>query len=403
LKALVFKKRTAAKAQQRLKVKSVLLETEGNTISRITMKDIARLAGTSLSTVSRSLNDHPSISKATREKIKALAESYDFQANMSARSLATSRNSTIGVIYPESLDNEDNFYYAGMLLRNIREILEEAGLDPIVTFTKNKTNGESNIRRLIQQKKIDGMLLIQPEFEPADYAAIEKSGIPFVLLHFLPYGFESRDVNFVYADHEYGGYIATKHLIQHGCRRILCITERERQFKERTEGYRRAHAEAGLPVHEHLVFSCDATYSAGAKVVKRYADQLDQIDGIFAQADITCFGLIESLSPLGFHIPEDILLVGYDDIRMSSLLSPELTTVHQPHKEIVRNACTRLVELLEGHDRERVLQKIVQPSLVVRDTAPALTKGNSTGDTTIENSKKSRTTIFQNTRGLHDD
>ncbi|MCF7948203.1 MAG: LacI family transcriptional regulator [Spirochaetia bacterium] len=332
------------------------------------MKDIARMAGTSLSTVSRSLNDHPSISMSTRNKIKALAEKYDFEINMSARSLATSRNSTIGVIYPESMDNEDNFYYAGMLLRNIREILEEAGLDPIVTFTKNRATGESNIRRLILQGKIDGILLIQPEFEPSDYGAIEKSGLPFVLLHFLPYGLESREVNFVYSDHEYGGYIATQHLLQHGCRHILCITERERQFRERTAGYRRAHAEAGIPIYEQLVYSCDATYSAGYEAIQFYTQQLDKIDGIFVQSDIAAFGVIESLAALGVKVPKDILLVGYDDIRMSSLISPRLTTVHQPHKEIVRSACSRLVELLEGAEQDKVLQKIVQPYLVVRDT-----------------------------------
>ncbi|HKK66503.1 MAG TPA: LacI family DNA-binding transcriptional regulator [Clostridia bacterium] len=339
------------------------------------MKDIARMAGTSLSTVSRSLNDHHSISKTTRDKIKALAEMYDFEINTSARSLATSRNSTIGVIYPESMDNEDNFYYAGMLLRNIREILEEAGLDPIVTFTKNRTNGESNIRRLILQGKVDGILLIQPEFEPSDYGAIEKSGLPFVLLHFLPYGFESRNINYVYADHELGGYLATQHLLQHGCRHILCITERERQFKERTAGYRRAHAEAGVPVYEQLVHSCDATYSAGYEAVQQYKTQLDEIDGIFVQADITAFGVMESLATLGVKIPKDLLLVGYDDIRMSSLISPQLTTVHQPHKEIVRSACIRLVELLEGADQSKVLQKMVKPYLVVRDTAPTVLPG----------------------------
>lgn len=345
------------------------------------MKDIARIAGTSLSTVSRSLNDHPSISTVTRDRIKAIAREYDFEVNMSARSLATSRNCTIGVIYPESLDNEDNFYYAGMVLRNIREILEEAGLDPIVTFTKNHTTGESNIRRLIHQRKIDGMLLIQPEFEPADYTAIEKSQIPFVLLHFLPYGFDTRNVNFVYTDHEYGGYIATEHLIRHGCRRILCVTETERQFRERTAGYRRAHAEAGLPIHEQLVYSCDATYSAGNQVVQHYRNQLEHIDGIFVQADITAFGIMEALATIGIHIPRDILLVGYDDIRMSSLISPQLTTVHQPHKEIVRNACTRLVELLEGDDEKEVLHKIARPYLVVRDTAPAV------GPHTIEHTR----------------
>ncbi|MFP4268412.1 MAG: LacI family DNA-binding transcriptional regulator [Spirochaetaceae bacterium] len=342
----------------------------GSAINRITMKDIAKIAGTSLSTVSRSLNNHPSISEETRRRIQAIARSYDFEVNMSARSLATSRNSTIGLIYPESLDNEDNFSYAGMLLRNIREILEAAGLDLLISFTTHHATGESNIKRLIRQGKVDGMLLIQPFLDSVDFADLKESGVPYILLHFLPEGLPAGEVNYVYADHVYGGYIATRHLIGLGCGSILCITERERQFRERTEGFRAAHREAGLPVYEQLIHSDDASYEAGYRSIYRYKEELEGIDGIFVQSDIAALGAMEALNELDIHIPEDIPLVGYDDIRMASIIRPRLTTVHQPHREIVQRACTRLVEMLSGASPQPPLQETLPPRLVIRDSAP---------------------------------
>ncbi|MFP4373966.1 MAG: LacI family DNA-binding transcriptional regulator [Spirochaetaceae bacterium] len=338
---------------------------------RITMKDLARMAGTSLSTVSRSLNDSPSISERTKTRIKELAHRYGFDFNMSAKSLATRKNSTVGLIFPESLDNPDNFAFAGILLRNVRAVLEEASLDTLISFNRNCYTGESNIRRLLRQGKVDGLLLIQPHFEPGDLEAVRASGVPYVLLHFLAEGIEHETTNYVYVDHILGGRLATEHLINAGCRRILCLTERERQFKERTEGYRRAHRERKLPVHEHLIFSTDATFEAGYRTILDNRDTLAAADGIFAQADITAFGVLAALRELGVRVPDDLPLVGYDDIRMAGLTEPPLTTIHQPQEELVRSACRRLVELLGGAASEPPLHRLLEPWLVCRSTAPA--------------------------------
>lgn len=337
---------------------------------RVTMKDLASMAGTSLSTVSRSLNDNPAISAETRERIKDLARRYGFDFNMSAKSLATNRNSTVGLIFPESLDNPDNFSFAGMLLRNVRAVLEEAALDTLISFNRNHYTGESNIRRLLRQGKVDGLLLIQPYFESGDLEAIRSSGLPYVVLHFLPHGLPLEEVNYVYVDHELGGKLATEHLIRSGCRRIMCLTERERQFSERTEGYRQAHRERELPVYEHLVFSRDASFEAGYRTILENHALLAEIDGIFAQADITAFGVLAGLRELGIRVPEDMLLVGYDDIRMAGLTYPSLTTVHQPQEDLVRSAGRRLVEMLGGAPAVPPVQELLEPSLVCRDTAP---------------------------------
>ncbi len=335
------------------------------------MKDLARMAGTSLSTVSRSLNDHPAISRQTREHIKDLAQRYGFDFNMSAKSLATKKNSTVGLIFPESLDNPDNFSFAGMLLRNVRAVLEEVELDTLISFSRNDYTGESNIQRLLRQGKVDGLLLVQPHFEPGDFEAIRSSGVPYVLLHFLPEALPVHEVNYVYVDHVLGGKLATEHLIAHGARKILCITERERQFRERTEGYRLAHKERALPLYEHMIHSRDASFEDGYRTIMENPQYLDEIDAVFAQADVTAFGVLSAFRELGVRVPEDMLVVGYDDIRMATIIHPSLTTVHQPQEDLVRHACKRLVEMLHGEEPTPPYQETLKPWLVCRATAPA--------------------------------
>lgn len=339
-------------------------------MSGITMKEIARLAGTSISTVSRALNDNPSISEAVRHRIKEIAGEYGFEVNARGRSLATSRNGTIGIIFPESLDNPDNFSFAGMLLRSIRAILEENELDPLISFVRNYQSKESNIRRLIRQAKVDGLLLIVPTLDSDEYQTIVDSGIPYVFLHFLPDIVDRKGLRHVYIDHIKGGRLATEHLISAGCRKILTLTERERQFLERTTGYREAHRDASIPLYEHLIHSCDATYEAARDALLTHPEWLREIDGVFAQADVMALGVINALRKLGVAVPEELPVVGYDDNRMASIAQPSLTTVHQPQEELARVACRHLVGLLNGVEEQEPLAFLLEPHLLVRESAP---------------------------------
>lgn len=337
------------------------------------MKEIARLAGTSLSTVSRALNDNPAISESVRGRIQQLARELGFEVNARGRSLATSRNGTIGIIFPDSLDDPDNASFAGMLLRSVRAILEANALDPLVSFVRTAQSRESNIRRLIRQGKVDGLLLIVPALTGEEYETLLETSVPFVFLHFLPEDAEREGMEHVYVDHIEGGRLATSYLLRQGARRILTITERERQFLERTAGYRRAHLEEGVPVQEELILSVDATYEAARSAIIDNSRSIAGIDAIFAQADVCALGAISALRELGVEVPGTLPVVGYDDIRMAAIATPSLTTVHQPQEELARLACNRLVELLAHRGGEDSFSRILQPRLVVRESAPERT------------------------------
>lgn len=337
----------------------------------VTIKDIARIAGVSHSTVSRSLNNSPLISTETKERIQRLARELNFAFNSSAQSLSTSKTGTVGVIFPELFNYFGNSLYMGMLLHGIRESFDRFSIDSITTFAKNKYTGESNIRRLISRRKIDGLLIVHPEIDPRDWEYIEASKIPFVVLHFKPRSYNYSNMNYFFSDHHHGGLIATRKLIEAGCRKILCLREDsvEPQFHERTEGYKKALEEAGMEFRDDYVVRGMVSLEFGYSSILNLGERIRDFDGIFAEADLIGIGAIEALKSLGIQVPEDIQVVGYDDTELGEVFHPRLTSIHQPREEHARLACARLVELIEGAD-DMPMQVVVQPRLVVRESCP---------------------------------
>ena len=338
-------------------------------MKKVTIKDIARIAGVSHSTVSRSLNDNPNVSEKTRRTIKRIARDMNFEFNANARSLSTNKTGTIGVIYPEIFERFGSFYYIELLLRAVRHSLEKASMDSIITFSRNNYTGESNIQQLVNRRKVDGLLIIHPYIAGEDWEFISRRHVPFALLHFKPRNISYGDMDYIFVDHELGGYLATDHLIRSGRRNILCINEDspELQFIERMAGYKRAHAEHDLPVHTRNVLYGSCTYEYGYQTVTDRRGVLSEIDGIFAEADIMALGAIAALLDLGIRVPEDVAVVGYDDIEFGRIYRPSLTTVHQPREKLVADACDRLVAVINGVDGPP-LQELIQPELVLRES-----------------------------------
>jgi LacI family transcriptional regulator len=336
----------------------------------VTIKDIARIAGVSHSTVSRSLNDSPLISERTKSRVKQIARELNFAFNASAQSLSTQKTDTVGIIYPELFDTFGNSLYLGLLVQGIRHGLERASLDSIGTFPRNHYTGESNIRKLISRKKIIGLLVIHPEVPREDWKYIEESQIPFVVLHFKPRSVDYSWMDYILTDHVRGGYMATETLIKSGSRNILCMREDsdELQFKERTEGYKQALADYGIPVREEMIDYGDCSFEFGYERIVARKDELGSIDGIFAEADLVAIGAIEALKDLRVRVPEDVKVIGYDDTELGKFFRPKLTTVHQPREEHAKLACERLIELLEEGRGDGPLQRVIEPLMMYRET-----------------------------------
>ena len=336
----------------------------------VTIKDIAKIAGVSYSTVSRGLNDSELVAEKTRKRIKKIANELGFEFNASARSLMTSRTGTIGIIYPDDFEKFGTHLYYSSLHHQLRRGLEKQELDLIVAFSENSFNGKNNIRRLITQGKLDGLIIAQTEIDHETLEYVEKSGIPYVFFHH-PVDLELGDVDAIYMDHKRGGYLATEHLIQCGRKKLLCISAgSDLEYIQRADGFKMALRDYNMQFSEDMIISAMPDFLGVQKVIEDNLDRILDADGLFIQTDLMAWGVLEFLKKKGVRIPEDIAIVGYDNIELSEYLTPKLTTVHQPREEIGLLTCERLVQKINKEDGafEKKRRILLQPRLVVRES-----------------------------------
>lgn len=345
----------------------------------ITIKDIAKIAGVSQATVSRSLNNSPLVAEKTRERIKELSHTMGFQFNANARSLSTSRTGTIGIIYPERFGEFGISLYYNSLLSQINEYLEKQEIDNIVAFPRNRFTGESNIKRLIKSKKIDGLIIIHPNITDVDQKVInflEVSRMPYVFLHHFPSFCDIETVDAIYTNHFGGGYDATKHLIDYGHKNILCLTSYgdSMEFAQRTEGYRAALMDNNIGLRDDFIFKGYRDISSGYEIIMKNIDfiQESNITAIFSQTDLMAIGAMQAIKEVGKKIPDDYSIVGYDDIEMILEFKPKLTTIHQPREEIAILTCSRLLELINGLKNNKKVNIRLSTKLIIRETTKRL-------------------------------
>lgn len=336
----------------------------------ITTKDIAKMANVSQATVSRCLNNSPLVSEETKEKINKIAKEYGFHFNANARSLSTNKTRSIGIIYPRGMVDFAFDLHHRSWHNEFIENLERLEFDVIVSFLENKFTGKNNIMKLITARKIDGLILVQQDIDNETMSFLAKSGIPYVFAKYLPDICKARDVDYVYVDQFKGGYLAAQHLLQLGHQRIMCISANVEggEFKLRTEGFKAAFADNGISFDEKLLLLGDSSFISANELIKENKEILKSITAVFAQNDLMALGVIAALNELGVNVPNDIAVVGFDDIELGKYFKPYLTTIHQPAKEIAMLTCKRLVELLNS-ENSNIKQKLaIQPHLVIRDS-----------------------------------
>ena len=334
----------------------------------ITIRDIAKIAGVSHSTVSRSLNDSPLISEEQKTKIKELARELGFEFNASARGLSRGKTGSIALIFPEYFDRFSINLFFSSLQSNIRNVFEREGIDVVVAFPKNRFTGESNIQKLVSRRKVDGVLIINNEVDGMDVKLMNEAGIPYVFVHKHPPDMLECDADYFCTDHFAGGYLAGKRLISSGKKKLMCISAIGEEFDARTGGFEAALKDSGLSLDRRLILYGDCTFEYGIKAATENIIPGGQIDGVFCQTDFMALGVVQGLVRSGIKVPEQVSVVGYDDIELDSFFTPALTTIHQPSKEIATLASERLIEHLKGKRRKKHEHKMVTPSLVIRDT-----------------------------------
>ncbi|KAF2955710.1 LacI family DNA-binding transcriptional regulator [Marinitoga sp. 38H-ov] len=331
----------------------------------VTIKDIAKIAGVNPSTVSRSLNDHPHISNKTKERIKKIAEELGFEFNEAARTLNKKKTNTIGVIIPQFFDDmRGEIFFANLLGKLIKEA-QLKGYHVRIEYEIEK----NQIKKLIQSRGVDGLLLLNPYIKKEDIEFIIEKEIPYLFLHYVAENFKEKNLNYVRTNQEKGGYIATKYLIEKGYKNILTLSglSINSEFVERTKGYKKALEE--FNIKNEYIIDTDVTFEAAKKVIKKEKNYLKNIDAIFAQTDLMALGVIEALNEMNFSVPKDIPVIGFDNIQLGTYFKPRLTTIEQPISKLSKIGVKKIIDLIDKKINIDQLEIIIDPKLIIRESA----------------------------------
>lgn len=339
----------------------------------ITIKDIAKIAGVNHSTVSRSLNDSPEISLKTKEKIKKIAEDLGFEFNNNARSLSTRKTGTIGIIFDKGFDQESATIFFSKLLKEFRYSLEKESLDVILDFRTNPFTGKNNIKKLINANKIDGFLIADEFLSEEDIQFITEKEVPTVFVHNMPPLHKKYKLDYVLTDHFNGGYLATRYLLDEGHKNIITFTHKKydkeySEFEERTKGYTKAMEENGIKVNKNMVYRDEISFDYGREKIKELIKKKKKFTAVFAQTDLLALGIIRGLQEEGLRVPEDISVMGYDNIEFGKFNKPELSTINQPTGRLAEEAVKLLIEKLKPNYEKKEKNIIIEPDLVIRNS-----------------------------------
>ncbi len=334
-----------------------------------TLESIAALAGVSRGTVSRVINDQPGVKPKVREKVLAIIEETGYVPHPQARSLAGGKTGNIGVIVfgakPDFLTH--HIFYE--VLQGIQGQSTISDYD-LLLFANRSTSDQAYWKQVATRRKIDG-LIIMGEYIQQEYLRYYRDqGIPYVLIGKRDY--DSLPLACVTSDYRSGAYLATKHLLDQGRKRIAYIQGLLNTYheNERIAGYKKALLEAGVSFDSSLVVSGHAEQAEAGKQIERLLEQGITFDGLFAANDLMAFGAIEALIAKHYSIPTDISVVGYDDIQAAAYFTPPLTTVRQNKKQLGHEAMLLLLAMLRGELAIDAAKDITLDSeLIVRGTS----------------------------------
>ena len=328
-----------------------------------TIKDVAALAGISYTTVSHVVNNTRPVSQEVRLKVEAAIKSLDYVPSAVARSLKAKTTATIGLLVPNSL----NPYFAE-LARGIEDYCERNGYCVILCNSDDNPDKQRSYLRVLLEKRIDGLIVASAGGDSGLAQGLAGVKTPMVI---VDRGLDGVDADLVRIDHEYGAYLATRHLLELGHRDIATIggpaTTSVAQM--RLAGYCRALKEAGVEVRQERMLESDFTSTGGYNAAATLLES-NPPSAIFAGNDMIGIGVLRAAAERNVRVPSELSVIGFDDIQMSRYVYPALTTVGQSILQLGEMAAEVLLRRIAtpnvGTD-----QRIVTPSIVLREsTAP---------------------------------
>jgi LacI family transcriptional regulator len=332
------------------------------TADRVTLSDVARCAGVSVMTVSRVVNDRPGVGAATRAAVRHAIDQLGYRPNVVARGLKAQRSRTIGLLVPDITNP-----YFPEIVRGAEDVAIAHG------FTLFLTNVIEDVRREVAgltafyERQVDGVIACSPRLESAPLDALLRRHRAAVLVNRR----SDPDVaGSVRIDHEHGARLVVRHLAMVGRRRFAVIAgpADSHAGQERLLGIDREVRELGLTLPDRLIVAGPPTVEGGTAVARALLEREPSLDALVCFNDLVAAGALVAAAELGRHVPDDLAITGYDDIRFARMFTPALTTVRAPTYDLGRHAAAMLLERMEG--RGRGVDIVLQPELVVRGSTP---------------------------------
>lgn len=313
-------------------------------MNKITIKDIAEQLGLSASTVSRAITNKSDVNEETKKLILEKADELHYRPNVISRGLRSNQSFSVGVVVPELMTS-----FFAEALSGINTVLRAHNYQTIICQSDESAEREKTNVDFLISRHVDGIIIscTNNNLNSRFYQDIISSGIPIVFFNRV-----CKDVNApkVIIDDKKWAFSATEHMIKQGCRRIVHFTGPENisVSENRKEGYLEALKEYGIPFDSSLIIPCGISLEDGQNAAKRILRMKRKPDGLFTTSDASAIGAMKELMKAGWHIPNDIAVVGFSESKLAKIIEPNLTSVEQPTRELGASAARVLLEWLSS-------------------------------------------------------
>ncbi len=331
--------------------------------SRVTLHDVAELAGVSHQTVSRVINNNERVRPETREKVEAAILELGYRPNAIARSMVQGNTHTLGCISPNLTDP-----VFARIIESAQAEARRLGFFILIGSASTVEEVKPLLDELLN-RRVDGLIVLNARDDERYklLVPLAEAGSPIVYVKNSPV---EEPVSSVRCDDIKGGYLATKHLLDLGHKKIAIILgpENEQCTSERLEGYQKALAEAGLTISDNLIVKGNWSSQSGSGAVEELLSRSENFSAIFALNDRMAAGAIRSIRKAGYHIPEDYSVIGYDNGPLASLIDPPLTTIQQPLEHFGEQAANILIKSIQ-ETNHKPIDICITPELIRRNSS----------------------------------
>ncbi|EDN7816102.1 LacI family DNA-binding transcriptional regulator [Listeria monocytogenes] len=333
-------------------------------MKKTSIKDIAKLSGVSVATVSRVINDNGRFSEETREKVLAVIKETNYQMNFSAKSLRMNKSFSVGILVPD-ISN----YFFSSVVQQIEAILFDQGYSTIICNTGRNLDKEMAYLNMLESKMVDGLIVISGADEFGFKYTNAENGIPYVCIDRQPK--DKKDTIFISSNHYQGAFEATEALIHAGVKSpvIFMHSRQSSSAKERLKGFQDALKKNNIRYDPDVSkFTVDLQIHDYQKSIITFVNEVTTMDGIFAINDNIALELLNLLPTIGKKIPNDIKVIGFDDTPQCNYTVPKLSSVKQNIPKIAQITVNNLITIIKNPKQKKRITEIVPVELSLKDS-----------------------------------